>query len=331
MTMRQRSTVVGVFADPQQAERAVDELRRAGFRNDQIGIARRGQDDDQIGKPTEQSDTHSGTGAITGAVAGAGLGALAGLGVLSGMIPVIGPAIAGGTLGIILSNAAGGAAVAGVVGALAGLGVPEHEAEYYNQEFQSGRTIVTVKADGKAEEANTILRRYGAYDMHTSDEGSATSSARSTASTPTGAACTTSSMSAQNTEGQQRIQVKEEELHARKQPVTAGEVTVRKEVHTEHKTVDVPVRKEEVVVERHAATGKAATSDIQPGEEIRVPVMEEQVTVEKKPVVKEEVTVGKRVVHETERVAGDVRKEEVRVERKGDADVCDTRDARKNT
>jgi uncharacterized protein (TIGR02271 family) len=56
-------------------------------------------------------------------------------------------------------------------------------------------------------------------------------------------------------------------------------------------------------------------------EEIRVPVREEEISVEKKPVVKEEVTVGKRVVQDTARVAGDVRKEEVRVEREGDVDV----------
>jgi len=49
--------------------------------------------------------------------------------------------------------------------------------------------------------------------------------------------------------------------------------------------------------------------------------MEEQVTVEKRPVVKEEVTVGKRVVQDTKRVGGEVRKEEVRVEREGGVDV----------
>ena len=35
----QKSTVVGVFEDRQQADRAIDELGRAGFRHDQIGVA----------------------------------------------------------------------------------------------------------------------------------------------------------------------------------------------------------------------------------------------------------------------------------------------------
>jgi uncharacterized protein (TIGR02271 family) len=50
-------------------------------------------------------------------------------------------------------------------------------------------------------------------------------------------------------------------------------------------------------------------------------VREERVTVEKRPVVKEEVTVGKRVVAGTERVGGEVRREEVRIEREGDVDI----------
>ena len=39
--MAQQSTIVGVFDDRLQADRAVDELRRAGFRDDQIGVAMR--------------------------------------------------------------------------------------------------------------------------------------------------------------------------------------------------------------------------------------------------------------------------------------------------
>jgi hypothetical protein len=102
---------------------------------------------------------------LTGALTGIGLGALAGLGVLAGVIPVVGPAIAAGTLGVVLSNAAAGAGIAGLVGALVGAGVPEHEAKYYQGELEAGRVIVTVHAAGRAEEAAAVLRRNGAYDM----------------------------------------------------------------------------------------------------------------------------------------------------------------------
>jgi hypothetical protein len=164
--MAQQSTVVGVFDDRQQADRAIDELRRAGFRDDQIGVAMRYDSEAAAMSDADDADeTHAGTGVATGVVAGLGLGALAGFGVLSGVIPVIGPAIAGGTLGVILSNAAVGAAAGGLVGALVGAGIPEEEAHYYQGEFESGRTIVTVQAEGRADDAKAILRRYGGYDM----------------------------------------------------------------------------------------------------------------------------------------------------------------------
>lgn len=132
MQSTSNSTVVGVFEHSADAERALGDLRDAGFTEAQIGVTRRSE----TAPRNEGSDDASevGTGAAAGAVTGLGLGALAGLGVLSGMVPVIGPAIAGGTLGVILSNAAAGAGVAGLIGALVGAGIPEHEAAYYQEE-----------------------------------------------------------------------------------------------------------------------------------------------------------------------------------------------------
>jgi len=334
---QQRSTVVGVFEDRRHADKAVNDLRDAGFRDDQIGVAMRHGDTGTASATgdavttTGDEDSHAGTGAITGVLTGLGLGALAGLGVLSGVIPVIGPAIAGGTLGIILSNAAAGAGIAGLVGALVGAGIPEDEAKYYHSEFEAGRTIVTVNAGNRADEATTIMRRHGAYDMSTrgtttgatavKHTSSATHTAASTPSYASGA--TTRAASAASTTAREgdTIQVKEEHLHAEKRPVEAGEVRVRKEVHTENRTIDVPVQHEEVVIERTPVHGRATSDTIREGEEIRIPVREEQVDVTKHAVVNEEVKVGKRVVQDTERVSGQVRKEEVHVEQTGDVDV----------
>jgi len=127
-------------------------------------------------------------------------------------------------------------------------------------------------------------------------------------------------------EDQERIELREEELRAEKEQVEAGEVRLRKEVVEEQKSIDVPVTREEVVVEKHSVGGRRpAAGDIGEDDEIRVPVMEEEVRVEKTPVVKEEVTVGKRKVQDTERVSGTVRKEEVRIEREGDVDIKSAR------
>jgi len=315
---KNRSTVVGVFEDRQKANQAVNELLKAGFRQDQIGVAMR-HEEAASGEWTESDagESHAGTGALAGVLAGLGLGALAGIGVLAGVIPVVGPAIAAGTLGVMLSNAAAGAGIVGLAGALIGAGVPEEEAKYYHGEFEAGRAIVTVTADGRADEATAILRRCGGYDMSTRDSASTAT----TAAARTGAATTRAAARAGDT-----IEVKEERLHAEKRPVEAGEVTVRKDVHTETKTLEVPVQREEVVIERHPVQGRAASEGIaagnlREGEEIRVPIRGEQVDVTKDAVVTEEVTVGKRTVQDTERVTGEVRKEEVKVEQTGDVNV----------
>src|ERR687893_23706 len=83
-------------------------------------------------------------------------------------------------------------------------------------------------------------------------------------------------------EDQEHIELREEELR-----VEAGEVRLRKEVVEENKTVDVPVTREEVVVEKRSVAGRRpASGQVGENEEISVPVMEEQVQVEKTPVVR---------------------------------------------
>jgi len=295
---------VGVFSDNTRAQEAVRALKQAGFRDDQIGVVGR---NDTATTTTDSSGSRVAEGAGIGAATGAGVGALWALGIAVGMLPAIGPVIAGGLLASVLASAAGGAAVAGIVGALIGLGIPEEEAHYYEAEFKQGRTLVTVKAEGRATEAWTILERYGAYR-------------RDTASMATGTAHA-STHTARTAEAGGTVKVHEERLHAHKTPVQTGEVHVRKEVVTDQQTLNVPVTREEVVIERRPASGQASSSEIRAGEEVRIPVKEEQVHVSKDTVVKEEVSVGKRKVTDTEPVTGTVRKEQVHIEREGNVDV----------
>lgn len=162
--MNERNTLVGVFSDRTQAQQAMEELRRAGFRDDQLGLMATGDSDYGTSADDESDETYAAEGGATGLAAGAGVGALWGLGIAAGMLPAIGPAIAGGTLAAILSSAAAGAVTAGLAGTLVGLGIPKEEAEYYEGELRSGRIIVTVRPEGRNAEAMAIMRRFGAYD-----------------------------------------------------------------------------------------------------------------------------------------------------------------------
>jgi uncharacterized protein (TIGR02271 family) len=299
------AAVVGVFESRDQAERAVADLRKAGFADAHIGLVGR----DASGATTRADGagkTSAGEGAAIGAAAGAGVGGLVGLGIMAGVIPVIGPVLALGTLGTILLNAAGGAAIAGIAGALVGSGIPEEDAHYYEGEVKAGRFLVTVQADGRADDARRIVQGAGGYDR-------ASAATRVTTTPATGGTAA----------GGRTVELKEEHLKVSKTPVRVGEVEVRKEVVTEHRQITVPVEREEVVIERHPASGRAAPGTIRP-EEIRIPVKEEQVHVTKEAVVKEEVTVGKRTVHDTRTVEGEVKKEELRVEAEGRANVRQT-------
>lgn len=156
-------TAFGVFPDRASAGRAVDALRRAGYADDQIGLLGPG-DSTLPGERSglENDPTHTrweegtGIGAAAGGLAGLGFGAA----VAAGLIPAIGPVIAGGTLVALLASAGAGATVGTVVGGLAGLGVPEDEARYYAGELEAGRVLVTVRA-ADPDDAGRVLQTEG--------------------------------------------------------------------------------------------------------------------------------------------------------------------------
>ena len=114
-------------------------------------------------------------------------------------------------------------------------------------------------------------------------------------------------------EGEIRVQRSEEELVAGTRQREAGAMRIRKRVRTERERVEVPVRHEEVRVERVPVSEGTSGGEIGE-EEIVVPVTETEVAVSKRAVVKEEIRIRKDVVEETEVVEEDVRREEIEVE-----------------
>jgi hypothetical protein len=154
---------VGVFDSSAQAREAIAELKRMGFRDEQIGVAARDMEG-WAEKYKSAGGTYLEEGAGLGAAVGAGAAAAWSLAISFGVIPVIGPVLAAGPIAAALISAAGGAAAGGLVGGLIGLGVPEDEAAYYDEHFKAGRTLVTVQADGRHEQAASALRRYGSRD-----------------------------------------------------------------------------------------------------------------------------------------------------------------------
>jgi hypothetical protein len=167
-----QATTVGVFASREAADRAIADLKKAGYKDNQIGLISK----DSSGKAVKRdgggnAETNAGEGAAIGAAAGAAggvaTGVALGVGMLAGVIPVIGPFIAMGTLGTILAvgatGAAAGAVTFGLAGALVGWGIPEDEARYYEGRVKAGQHLVTV--EGRANhDTRDLFNRHGAYD-----------------------------------------------------------------------------------------------------------------------------------------------------------------------
>jgi len=182
---------------------------------------------------------------------------------------------------------------------LVDLGLTKEDTQYFQNNLEAGGVLLTLHAGSQAREAISILERYGA------DTGLVHLNSATTPSTDAEPVMTS--------KGTQRIELLKEVLQVNKRRVQTGEVTLSKEVITEMQTVQVPVTREELIITRRRVTNaEVATGEIGTSEEIRVPLSEEQVTIEKLPVISEEVIVGKREVHQTEQVQETVRREELR-------------------
>lgn len=163
MSTSERVTAVGHFSDRTHAERAVAELCASGFQAEQIGFLTPGGDD-KIEVPTLATGDRAGVGAGVGAMAGGALGGLLGAALATSIIPGVGPVIAGGLLVGAVEVALAGATGGGILGALVGMKIPEDEARHHHEAFHSGRTLVTVRAEERYDEALAILQRAAEWE-----------------------------------------------------------------------------------------------------------------------------------------------------------------------
>lgn len=126
------------------------------------------------------------------------------------------------------------------------------------------------------------------------------------------------------TKEEKTMPLREEQLKVDKEDVQTGEVEIGKEVKTEKRDMDIPVRHDEIYVERRPVDeNKTDSAPVNDSEEIRVPIVEEKLEVTKKPVVTDEVVVGKRTVEENEHISETVKKEEPRLNKEGKVDGLD--------
>lgn len=210
--------------------------------------------------------------------------------------------------------------------ATSGMNWSDERSSYYSRGLGSGGAIVTV-VGANLENAKAILEHCGAdlreSGFETFDDREQLAGTLHNIASEIGTRFGTGTADYADNE-QQRIQLQGELLRAHRERVQRGDVRLRKEVVTENQTIEVPVTREELVIERVQPTNATASGEIGDNAEIRVPLSEERVIPEKQRVVNEEVRVGKRQVTGIQQVSSDVRHEELRVE--GDKDLAENED-----
>lgn len=288
------NTIVGYFENQADAQRAVSALQSAGFTSAHLGVAARGVESGYAG-------TGSSTASSAAHTAGQKTeGAWDKVKNFFNPDPVE-PYADERQSGDLASHeiTPGYNAGSDFHETLQGMSVPQDQSKYFGHRFGAGEqgAIVTVTAPGREQEARQILQKAGA------DLGE-------NASTYDYAAAP----QAKTTEGQ-NIQLLGEVLRVQKERISAGEVRFRKEVITDMQTIQVPVTREELVIERRPVNSQTpVTGTIGEGTEIRVPLTEERASLDKSTVVREEVAVGKRAVEDVESLEGSTRREELIVE-----------------
>ena len=141
--------IVGVFPGRDQAERAVSELRDRGFSSDAIGIAIPRQETRAAAGgppsipsalewvPNQQSLTAADVGPIT----------------------------IGGSLSACAVRAPGESGSLRVADLMACLGIEPQHASWYDQQVRRGYSLVTVRTDTRAAEAQSILEQAGSIEV----------------------------------------------------------------------------------------------------------------------------------------------------------------------
>lgn len=116
------------------------------------------------------------------------------------------------------------------------------------------------------------------------------------------------------------MKLSEEQVKIGKRQVEAGGVRLRKIVRTETVNKPVELRREEIVVERVPSNERTGTGDraFEQGD-IYIPLRREEAVVEKESRVREEVHVRKDSRTEQQNVTEQVRREDVEIQREGEA------------
>ncbi len=200
-------------------------------------------------------------------------------------------------------------------------GVPTDAARQYLEGVRQGGSLVTVRANDNAIDKAVGIMNEG--DIISPDEGDTLSpEARPAAGDRVGNAKDRAGERALDQEGEETLNVIEEEMRVGKREVKRGGVRIHTYVTEKPVEEEVSLRDETLHVDRQPVDRPATETDLDTFQEgtLEMTETDEEAVAEKRARVVEEVNVGKDVTQRQETVHGAVRRTNVDVEESGPND-----------
>lgn len=155
-----RKRITAIFSSHALASEATARIEAAGFSTESISIIGQHDTDNDHDRHNSFTNGNIFDGTANGTLIGGLAGMIIGFGAVA--VPGLGAvAVAGPIAGLI-----SGAITGGVVGAMMELGIPEHEAEEYEQDLSEGKLLWSMEVDDAySGDIRRILRDCGAEKM----------------------------------------------------------------------------------------------------------------------------------------------------------------------
>lgn len=177
--------LVGIFAEREAVERAINMLQAGGFDPHEISVVAREQPaservagqarelnrgssvttepeaermEGQLEADPERATSGTGVGLAAGAAAGAALGLAA------FALPGVGALVAAGPIATVLAGTLMGAGAGAWAGSMAGIGVPQEDAARYLANLDLGQWLVAVRSN-RVDEVLGIFHNAGALNV----------------------------------------------------------------------------------------------------------------------------------------------------------------------
>ena len=157
--MAHERTVIALFANREDAQKAMARLVERGIPPERIGYLEP-VDERELKNPAKGATEGIAVGATSGAVGGAILAS-----VMVAMVPGIGPALVAGALLPAVLGAVAGSAGGGTVGGLLGTDLAGDDELFFMQEVQAGRILVSAEVERGEDETAKLLEESGALEV----------------------------------------------------------------------------------------------------------------------------------------------------------------------